>query len=559
MSPLQGMATSFALGLMISILTGGCSSKHYRNSADKEVYGIIKEKSPLVPNMEEQFRIGSNALTILTNVPVVTNIDAYMGELGKAEMGVPIVSLEKALDIYVKNSRSYQNQKEQLYLQALSLTLERYRYTPIFSGGAAAHYRRTTRDIQSGINTIVEDNHTITAGTSLGADKLLTTGGRIAADFSTDFLRFVNGDMRSILTPRLGATLSQPLWRGAGYKATMENLTQAERNLLYAMRNFVRSRQENAISVATTYYQVLQTRDQVKNQFRKLESVIKSVERFQERSKEGLEKKSQVSTMQQSAISTEMSYNSSLKNYRQQLDQFKITLGLPTDTQMVLDQKELENLKIVEQDIAVTNAVQIALTSRLDFYNTRDAFEDASRKLPIAKDRLRPDLTLALSANVNETPGTGIQSLDFQRATWGADLNLDLPFSRKSERNSYRSAIITYEQALRALELAVDNIKLGIYNDYRTLQLAKSDYESSVIGVQLNQNRVEEQAMRMELGQATALEVVDAQNAWADSLNNRTSSMVRYTLSLLSFWRNMGILNIKDNGSWEEPMKIGQK
>ena len=666
----------------VLLLVMGCSAKHYRQSADKEVYKIFQQKTPLVPNMETKFTIQTNALVSLEGLPVVTNADDYMGDASSLssedladlallanrlkaatneldrfiaaqlsittqmalsnsqtspsdaadlqeslvedfnaiirgpsiyeerrfagitlsaqtqqllartpppgsfprlnrslledaypsalvksrsgdeaakELGAAIVSLPKALEISVKNSRTYQNQKENLYLQALSLTLDRYKFTPIFSSGVSAHYQRTTYDIQNGIDTVTEENHTITAGGSAGGDMLLRTGGRLAADFSTDFLHFVNGDLRAILTPRLGATLVQPLWRGAGYKATMENLTQAERSLLYAMREFVRFRQDNTVRIATAYYGVLQTRDQVKNQWLKLQSVRKSVELFKARTAESLEKTSQLGTVRQSAIATEMGYNNSLKNYRQQLDQFKIDLGLPTDTRLVLDQRELEKLKIVDAKIAVTDAVRVALAARLDFYNTRDRFEDASRKIPIAINGLRPDLNLVLSANVDSKPGSGIQQLDFQRMTWGADVNLDLPLNRKSERNIYRSALINYQRALRDLELAVDNVKLEVYNDVRTLELAKTDYESSLNAVSLGQKRVEEQDLRAELGQATALEAVDAQNAYTDSLNGRTSALVRHKLALLDFWRDLGILRIQDDGSWEEVNQVSKQ
>src|SRR5690606_26182855 len=43
--------------------------------------------------------------------------------------------------------------KEQVYLAALQLTLERHQWTPIFSGGAAAAYERSTRDVTTLSNT----------------------------------------------------------------------------------------------------------------------------------------------------------------------------------------------------------------------------------------------------------------------------------------------------------------------------------------------------------------------------------------------------------------------
>jgi len=64
----------------------------------------------------------------------------------------------------------------------------------------------------------------------------------------------------------------QPLWRGAGYKVTMENLTQAERNLLYTLRTFTLFRKRFTVDVATAYYGILQNRDAVRNDYVNLES-----------------------------------------------------------------------------------------------------------------------------------------------------------------------------------------------------------------------------------------------------------------------------------------------
>ena len=111
--------------------------------------------------------------------------------------------------------------------------------------------------------------------------------GRIAADFTTDFMRFVSNDQGLATSSALGATLTQPLLRGAGYRIAIERLTQAERNLLYAIRDFTRFRKEFSVEIVASYYQVLQNRDRVRNAFQGYESFKVSVEREQARAAEG--------------------------------------------------------------------------------------------------------------------------------------------------------------------------------------------------------------------------------------------------------------------------------
>ena len=64
--------------------------------------------------------------------------------------------------------------------------------------------------------------------------------------------------------------------------------------------------------------------------------------------------------------------------------------------------------------------------------------------------------------------------------------------------------------------------------------------------------RVEEQTVRAEVGRAIAIDQVDAQNDFISAQNELTDATVRHTIARLEFWRDMGILYIKENGQWEE-------
>src|SRR5436190_293415 len=54
-----------------------------------------------------------------------------------------------------------------------------------------------------------------------------------------------------------GVTLSQPLLRGAGHDIAWEPLTQAERSLTYAIRNYEECRERFSIDIAREYYDLL--------------------------------------------------------------------------------------------------------------------------------------------------------------------------------------------------------------------------------------------------------------------------------------------------------------
>lgn len=584
-----------------TFLMYGCSTTQVREAADREVYKTIAEKAPAVPGMDPAFTIDPAEAATPEGLPSVAEEYDFLGEAKSSEVGAKVVSLEKALELAVKHNRSYQNTKESLYLQALSLTLDRHNYTPIFSGSAGASYNRTTRDVQatsplgqaiagapgliqeignltgtpadllvayanlvneagdiSGVTdprTKVVDERSVEGDTALGVDLLLKGGGKIAIDLTSNFLRFITGDPRVSTSSALVGTFTQPLMRGAGRKIAAEQLTQAERDLLYELRSFSRYRQEFTVKVCSDYYGVLQDRDAARNNWRSYTSFVKNAERERAFAAEGQRTQAELGRLEQAQLDNEGRWIDSIRRYKQSLDQFKIELGLSTDSQIVLEDKELETLKqrgIIHPTIGDEDAAKVALSARLDLYTQRDSLEDSERKVKLAENALKPGLDLFLQANVPSMPGDRFQELDFERTRIGGGLNLDPDLDRKSERNAYRAALISNERAKRDLELAEDSIKLEVRDAWRTLDQAKRAYEIAVKAVELNRRRVEEQDLLAELGRATAQNRVDTQNDLNASENSLTAALVGHTIARLQFWRDMGILFIKENGQWEE-------
>jgi outer membrane protein TolC len=531
----------------VSMLLVSCSSKHYRASADKETAAAIAQKTPFVPNMDTNFTIEATAKADLNGLSTFDKAEEFFGPESDIEKGAQIISLEKALEIAVKHSRSYQNQKEGLYLEALDLTLSRHRFAPLFSGGSKT---RTSRDIRGGVDSIVEQDFTGSQGASVS--QLTRFGTRLATDFSTDFLRFITGDPRLTSSSAVIGTLSQPLLRGASYQIATENLTQAERDLLYKLREFTRYRKEFSVDIASSYYGVLQNRDAVRNSWRGYQSFKENVAREKAFAEEGQRAQAQLGQLRQAELTTESRWINAIRVYRQSLDQFKIQLGLPIDSKVILDDSELEKLRVAEPNVSLENAIDVALVSRLDLETKRDQLVDSERKIKVSANTFLPQFDAVGRAGVAGNGDSGFSSPNWDGYTWNAGFDLDLPFDRKAERNGFRTAIIRREVAKRELDLAVDTIKLQLNDDWRNLDQAKRNYVISEEGIAIAQSRVEEQVLRQELGRGTARDLVDAQNDLIDSNNQRTSALVSHTVARLKFWRDIGILLITDNGRWEE-------
>lgn len=548
---------------MAGLITG-CTAAYNKDAADTNSYALISEKSTLVPGMstgditidaEKHIQLDQYALNQASFI--------FLGSQANSESGAHIIDLDAALDLAFAHNKDYQLQRERLYLQALSLTADRYRYTPIFSANASSTYawdasNEFVQDAESLImvptGNVVTDER-LRTDASLGSRLLLRGGGQVALNLTSNFLRFVTGDLDSSASSALVGSFTQPLLRGAGSDIAAETLMQAERDLLYQLRDFTRYRQTLAVRVATQYYSVLQARDAVRNNYLGLEAVMSSLERERAFQAEGLRTPGQVGRLEQSALQRDLAWARSITRYSNALDNFKILLGLRADDRIMLDDQEMTQVAeagMVAPDIALEDALTIALNNRLDLYTQADRIEDRGRKLDVAANSFLPGLNMVIRANVPAGNSNSLSDLDFRLTDYSAGLDLALPVDQMSERNNYRRALIDYEVAVRSYESSMDTVKLQVLDAWRAMEEAVRNYDISLTSVGINERRVEEAELRAELGIGNIQDTVDAQNDLINARTALTAAIVDHNVAKLALWRDVGLLYVHDDGQWDE-------
>jgi outer membrane protein TolC len=456
-----------------------------------------------------------------------------------------ILTLNQAVAIATKFNRDYQSQEESLYLSALDLTLTRHQYARQWFG---------TFDGQFQVSNGIENN---TLSSQSGVDQaFITAGGIIAnAGLTIDWTRFLSGDPYTTLGSVLTANVTAPLLGRGGGKTAWENLTQAERNVLYRIRTFNRYRKTFVVSIISDYYRVLQNHDDWQINKASYERQIESTKQLRMQVEVGQRAPSEVFEAEQRLLSAENSVVSAQQRYAQSLDSFKIRLSLPTDANIALDPNELDalgNIGVELPEYTAEDAIEIALDRRLDLANTKNGLEDTERKLVLAAEGLGVQLNLIGSANVDSTERTDFTRLRFQDGTYALNFETDLPFDRKAERNAYREALITLQQRQREYDQEVDNIKLDVRQDYRDLEEKSKSYQIQKASVELAKKRVEEQRLLLETGRGIIRLLVDSEDALVQAESSLTSALVAHVIAKMSFFRDIGILEVKPDGMWEQ-------
>ena len=545
---------------IISVMLG-CSAASYKGSADDESYEAITEKSDLVPGMTREVIIDEVQEFDLAGFELNNASFDFLDNEAASEIGASILSLNDALDIAFTHSKDYQTQKELLYLEALALTFDRYRYTPVFSAAGGSDYQWDNRDqfVQdmqtlTGMENMQTDESTF-SNTSLGASYILKSGGAIALNLTSNFTRFLTGDVSEFGTGALIGSFTQPLIRNFGTDIETEALMQAERDLLYRLRNFTRFRKSFAVRVASDYYSVLLDRETARNNFAGLNATNLSLEREQAFQAEGLTTLLEVGRLEQSSLQADLRWTSSITRYKRSLDNFKILIGLTAEDNIMLDDNEMSLITetgMDSPDISLEQATEMAIQTRLDLYTWLDQVQDSARRIEVAANALNPTVDVSLVAAVPDGNNGNIGELDFENALYTAGLDFDLPLDTKFERNNYRRALIDYEASSRDYLLALDGVKLEVLDTWRRMNEARKSYDISVTSVEINERRVEEAQLRAELGLGDIQDTVDSQNDLTAARTELVSSIVEHNIAKLEFWRDVGLLYVDDMGQWEE-------
>ncbi|HIL63934.1 MAG TPA: TolC family protein [Porticoccaceae bacterium] len=550
--------------LLLALIAGGlvgCSNSASRYSADEETYEAIADKAPLVAGMSDQVLIDEEKQVDLTLFSVNSQIYEFLDNEAEGEVGASIISLNAALDLAFQHSKEYQAQKERLYLEALALTFDRYRYTPTFSANGSGDYQWDTTDqfvidmqVMTGATAISTSESTV-ARSNLGARYLLKSGGAIALNLTNNFTRFLSGDVSEFSTGALIGSFTQPLLRDFGSDIETEALLQAERDLLYQLRDFTRFRKEFAVQVASQYYVVLLARETANNNYAGLLANNLSLEREQAFQAEGLTTLLEVGRLEQSALQADLRWARAITSYKRGLDNFKILIGLNAEDNIVLDENEMVLIAetgMDSPDVDLEQAIAMAVQTRLDLYTQLDQVQDAARRIELAADELDVALDLNFLVSVPGAADGSFGELEFENAVYSAGLDFDLPLDNKAQRNNYRRALIDYDLATRGYVLALDAVKIDVLRTWREMNEARKSYEISLRGVQINERRVEEAELRAELGLGDIQDTVDSQNDLTSSRTELTSSIVSHNIAKLEFWRDVGLLYVGDNGQWEE-------
>ena len=315
------------------------------------------------------------------------------------------LGLRESIEVGLINSRDYQEQIENMYLSALVLTFQRYRFDlrPLGFLGEPS----TSLFFQNQ----PDDASSLELGASAGVSKLLPAGGQFVAQLANNTIWMFSGPNDTGTATSIGYSLVQPLLARAGRKIAMEDLTQSERNVLYSVRDFARFRKEFYVTTVTGeraiplpgttgggelaflisgqrtptegFYMLLFILQRWRNQeanVQRLEALIRDGQLLRQA---GRISALDVTQLESSLASAQAKYVSLERRYYQGLDRFKLQLGLPPDLEVELDDTLLEPFQFVDRTLFDLERRLAALVLNTEEENRNETFQELEALLEL--------------------------------------------------------------------------------------------------------------------------------------------------------------------------------
>ncbi len=399
--------------LLIVLSTVACHRGYYRRMADAEAQQLVKERNhdprwshpdgsleidpqsrmfdpfsldhpPLPPDDEAAHRY-MHRVAGRKNYPhwhangdtdYVENPE-WLTYLPLNENGEVVLDLDTVVELAFIHSPTFQRQREELYLSALDVALERFGFDSQLFAGLNPTFGTQGRFRPGGSQSNLGMSLGATGG-GINYRKVGATGTTFVVGIANSILWNFAGPNTQSATSLINFSLVQPLLRNGGRERILASLTFAERNLLGNVRQFERFRQGYYLEVvigrtgvpgvsrggsflgtppaatlnAGGFFGLLQSLQNIRIQefnVRQLNDVAAQFEEFFQRGR--INNALQVRQAQARMYTAQAQLMQSKVNYQNDLERFVRTLGLPPELDVVVQDDFLGQFEFISDSI----------------------------------------------------------------------------------------------------------------------------------------------------------------------------------------------------------------
>ncbi len=435
-----------------------------------------------------------------------------------------VLSLGDSIMMALRNNTDIRNYYDSYESSQLSLGLEESEFTVTVTPNISYSAEDGTQTVQT---YGVDLERKIPFGTTFGA----SVQTNVYKDDDT------GGSYSSMAT----VSVTQPLLKGAGTLYNTASLLSATESNIQQARSLELAKQSLVIDCVSSYCSIIE-----------YQQMRQSYEKSYERAKELLTQakvKLEIGTVSKmdvyraelamlEAKNSLITYEETISNA---VDDFKLLLGMPLDSELVLNEKVFN---YDENIIDLDDALETAINNRLELKTYKENIAAYERNVLIAKSNLAPPLDLTLSANFLGTGDVFSESTNLNDEGWSVAISSSFDIERKSERVGYLNSIITLNRQRRELNQYMDEIRLEVKSNHRNVLQNYKKINLQKKSVQASEKQLEFTLLRYSSGDIDNLGVIEAEENVTQARIQYYSAITNYIVSRYRLKKSIGTLDV---------------
>ncbi|MEX2113070.1 MAG: hypothetical protein WD845_07780 [Pirellulales bacterium] len=237
--------------------------------------------------------------------------------------------------------------------------------------------------------------------------------------------------------------------------------------------------------------------------------------------------------------------------------------GLTQELILVKARARLESITVPRVKLDAVKALDIARANRLDWMNNRAALVDQWRLIAFNANALKAGLDVFVDGDIGTVGDNGL-AFNSNNGSMRVGMRFDAPFTRRLERNNYRSVLIQYQIERRQLYQYQDGVNFGLRSLLRVLNQLEVNLEIQRRAMVIAIRRVDKTREDLNepppptlpgqpvqlLGPTVAQNLIFALNDLLASQNVFMSVILNHYENRLLLYRELGIMELDDCGIW---------
>jgi outer membrane protein TolC len=346
---------------------------------------------------------------------------------------------------------------------------------------------------------------------------------------------------------------TQPLLRNGWRFANRAPLVIARRVLQQSQANFEAQVSDAVLQVVTQYWAVVQARGDLEVERKSLEAADASYQHDKRALELGALPPLDIYRSESEVASRRVQMIQGEYALKRTEDALRLTIGADQDPYFRALDLELTEKPDPEgemRSIDAATALQQAQAQRPEFLAVRYALENDDTGIRLARNHLKPDLSLTgfyqnngLGGNeFSLTTGQLIsrgglgssfnQLFGFGFPGYGATFALNLPIKNRAAQADLGSALVSRHRDMYSAQQVQEQVMLEVSNSIHQLELAKLTLAAGKTALDLAQKELTAEQRKYELGAQTIFFLLDAQTKLAQAESSLLQAQITYQIAV---------------------------